>query len=535
MHVISNNGVFMKRFLAITVFCISATTAVAQTSDSRPTLWDFFTVERFATAFFNQLITYARAGADVRFESVQVDPVAGLIRVTGLEVSPKIQGIDPDACTITATRTTLDFSPFDQINSARFRVALDDVVAGFDCLPREARPVLGFLGLSDLNIDRADIGVDYDVPSGGAQVQLQAGVDGLVTVLLDADVDYVSYRYDFEVEDVDPSVDLNAARLQIEDQGLSARLEQVLPPEMRDPVTLSDQLGAELANALRDANGETPLNPEQERFIAEAQEMARLVAAGAGKIVVETDIAAQPARLNEATGDNPAALFALLAPRVAPATKAIGQTITRADLIAARDASVSASDQRRIGEALLSGVGAPRNIELGLTLLAPLAEEGDAGAALLMAEVLFERDIEASYTLASQAAAGGQAAALAVLDRAEDTLRFPTLMTLQNEAADADLAAPDRFATLAEMRRAALDHLTGLDAIRSYELAYFWASMAAAGGDTAAARLRDEIDERMRLRGLSDEWAETTEDIEALVLEGWIAADIPNILKTNAQ
>ena len=89
----------MKRFLSITAFCISATTAVAQTSDSRPTLWDFFTVERFATAFFNQLITYARAGADVRFDAVQVDPVAGLIRVTGLEVSPKIPGIDPDACT----------------------------------------------------------------------------------------------------------------------------------------------------------------------------------------------------------------------------------------------------------------------------------------------------------------------------------------------------------------------------------------------------------------------------------------------------
>ena len=525
----------MKRFLSITAFCISATTAVAQTSDSRPTLWDFFTVERFATAFFNQLITYARAGADVRFDAVQVDPVAGLIRVTGLEVSPKIPGIDPDACTITATRTTLDLSPFDQIDNARLRIALDDVVAGFDCFPREARPVLGFLGLSDLNIDRADIGVDYDVPSGGAQVQLQAGIVGLVTVLLDADVEYVSYRYDFEVEDVDPSVDLNAIRLQIEDQGLSARLEQVLPPQMRDPDTLSDQLRTELINALRDANGEAPLNAEQERFIAEAQEMARLVAGGAGKIVVETDIAAQPARINEDVADDPAAFFALLAPRVAPATKAISQTISRADLIAAQEASLPTADQRSIGEALLSGVGAPRNIELGLALLAPLAEDRDASAALLMAEALFDRDIEASYILASQAAAGGEAAALAVLDRAEDKLRFPALMALQNEAVDIGLAAPDRFATLAEMRRAALAHLTGLDAIRNYELAYFWASMAAAGGDTAAARLRDEIDERMRLRGLSAPWAETTTDIEALVLEGWIAADIPNVLKANAQ
>jgi len=56
------------------------------------------------------------------------------------------------------------------------------------------------MGVNDLEIDRLDISINYHIPSRGAEVQVQAGVGGLIRILADADIDHFSFRMNFATE-----------------------------------------------------------------------------------------------------------------------------------------------------------------------------------------------------------------------------------------------------------------------------------------------------------------------------------------------
>lgn len=446
------------------------------------------------------------------------------VQFVGLEVKPKLPGIAPDACVIRADRATVRGAPLDQMETTQLRVTLDNALVDFDCFPAEVRPMIGLMGVNDLDIDRLDVFVSYHMPSGSGNVQFQAGIEGLVRILGDIDLDYISYRMNFETEKSEPAAMLNSARIQIEDRGLVARSQQILPPDLRDPAQLAEVVRTNMSQMMVDAAGQ--LSAAQKLFVNDAAALAQTIAEGGKRAVLETNIALQ----------NPDALFDALAPRISAAPLALDSTLSLSLLEAASEGELRGEEALAVGRGLALGVGAPRNIALALKVLEPLAddeaEEMSAQASFLMAQALGDGDPEQGYVRALKSAAAGHGPALALMDGIENTLSFQVVMDRQDELLPEDSLDPEQYASIGEMRAAALGHMIGTGKSRSYKAAYFWAVLAAAAGDTSAAALRDELDTRMRVRGLATEWGAVTRQIEADVLDAWTASDMPARLKS---
>src|SRR5690606_20840536 len=94
---------------------------------------------------------------------------------------------------------------------------------------------------------------------------------------------------------------------------------------------------------------------------------------------------------------------------------------------------LSAEDRLRIGSALASGTGAPRDLRQAMVLLAPLIEAGNGEAALLLAQALEYRDPEQAYLHALAAAERAAPKAAGLLDRIEAALPLARVLELQHQ------------------------------------------------------------------------------------------------------
>ncbi|MEL7173371.1 MAG: hypothetical protein AAFN05_10470, partial [Pseudomonadota bacterium] len=78
-------------------------------------------------------------------------------------------------------------------------------------------------------------------------------------------------------------------------------------------------------------------------------------------------------------------------------------------------------------------------------------------------------------------------------------------------------------ADVAGMRALAERLVSGRGGPRSYESALYWASLAAASGDRAAAALLRRLDSRYTSRpDEADTWANATADASERALETWV-------------
>src|SRR5699024_9812206 len=98
---------------------------------------------------------------------------------------------------------------------------------------------------------------------------------------------------------------------------------------------------------------------------------------------------------------------------------------------------LDAKARLRIGEALVTGLGAPRAEAAGRALLAPLADAWDAKAALLTARAdRATGDAASAYAMALRAMAGGESAAIGLADQLEADLPLAAALEAQKGVAD---------------------------------------------------------------------------------------------------
>lgn len=305
------------------------------------------------------------------------------------------------------------------------------------------------------------------------------------------------------------------------------------PPGMLDPAALAQIIPGALTDMFGEMNGfeARELSAEQDAFIAQTVQVAQAFVANPTQIVVETNAPVTPVRLGEADLEDPKTIFAKLAPTIGTSPKAVANGISAAELKQAIDGLLATERNFDVGRALLSGVGAPRNVTLGLRLLDPLAKEGNAEATALMAQAMQGTNPSTAYRLALHATSKGQAGSLSLLNDLEDDLTLAQMLDVQDSMLGGGGPVASDFASIGDIRRAARGHLLGTTRIRSYRAAYYWASVGAAAGDTAAASIRDEIDTIMRLRGANAAWAEVQTSLENGVLRDWVGRDLPSELQ----
>lgn len=528
-------SIFKRLFQTTALSCALALPLHAQDQpvETPVTIWDSVSLENILTLVVQSFMPTLRVFADVRYNQIDIDPVRNRMALVGIDVRPFLPYGEIDACTVTADALVISGQPVDRQQGYALNLSLEGVDFDFDCLPAEAHPVVGMLGVENIRLDRANVNINYDFASGGAMVHFGADVDELVALSGSADLDYISYRMDLDSEELMPAAHVNHIQITLEDRGLYAAGSRMAPPGMLDPAALEQIIPDTLQGVFNEMNGveSDALSTEQEAFINQAVLAAKSFVANPSQIVVETRAPNTPVRIGEGDFGDPKAMFTKLTPAIGTAPSAVFNGISTSDLQQAIDGLLPKERSLDVGRALLTGIGAPRNATLGLRLLDPLATEGIPDATFLMAKELQTNDPSNAYRLALHATSNGQSGSLSLLNDLENDIPLSKVIELQDIMLGGGGPVASDFASIGDIRRAARGHLLGTTRIRSYRAAYYWSSVGAAAGDVGAATIRDEIDTIMRLRGSDTVWAEIKTSLENGVLRDWVGRNLQSELQ----
>lgn len=507
--------------------------------DPRPPLSELISFSAVNELLARFSLMFVRSAVDFTYQDVFNDPYANTTSVTGVVIRPDLPWDRGRNCVIHAERLRMASAELDQWDRITSRIELTGVAAPLACMPPEVAGTAAIAEVDGLAVDRLFVTLDYRMNTSALSANIHLTMPGLAAVSADLDFAYVAIRGDNGPEPV--VADLAHAVVAIEDLGLWAKANKVMPPEMTQPEALAQMVQGGLTEMFADMNRQGPsaapgapprLEPAQEAFIRSAAAQAQVFAEEQSAVVIETGNT-HPVRLNERIMEDPALLFAVLEPYVSgrPASR---QEILPADLLNAalnNAGSLSDEDKLRAGRALVTGTGAPRAPAEGMAILRPLADAGDGEAAVAMAHAMAASDPAAAYAYALRAGAGGADTAAGLMDRLEQNLTTAQVLAAQAAGLSdaAPMPRPHDFVPLAAARANALAHLRGHGTVRSYARAYYWALLGQAAQDSAAASMADEIEARMRHRGeaAAAAWQAAAHQARAEAMAHWLTADYP--------
>ena len=484
---------------------------------------------------FDFAVTAMRSFAEITYNGRRYDPITRSLVVTGLEVD----------------RDGVHFR-VGQMRVAADQVILDDVAVDTGGLPLDptTREVLDRLGRK-IVVGSLTIGLDLDAPRADYIVQATARLDGIGAFDLDADLRGFHFlapldQIDGGTGDDQPEVRgrLASADLAFTDMGLVPALYEVLgrqqglnPQAARSAAAVI--AGAAIAGMFADLPGGASPALQQKTRNWSAAVQAFLKTPGRLQVAFRPGEPFDLARLTDGVVD--ARDVEDLEPDVLD-----GQAVTQAllspqALQLAPDAPLAAV--MALAETLLKGRGTPQNAGRALELIMPAAMDGNRTAVALLAQAIAlnpyvaiaQEKLAPTYVSLDLALAEGLAFAAESLDAIGRRLSPAEIVGAEDEAVATWRQTPvgqrqrateiEAFRTRdwATIRRLAFAYYEGTEMPRNIMRAYGWASIAAAGGDRAAARLRDELTRAAGSGKLVlplDRARKATDDLWALILGG---------------
>lgn len=513
------------RKIALAAAAVVMFTAAAQAQgDPRPPLWEFLTAERYTRALLQVGVLALRSHVDFTYNHITSDPHAGAIAMHGLKVYPDVPWPGEARCEIKAERARISGASPASWDTLRLRIGLQGATVSLGCIMPPVDQQIKAAGIDRIAMRHLDIDLSYRVGPGSLAVSANGGLTDLAAVTVNLDFPYFSIQEDDEF-----TARLSHASVTLDDSGLWARAQQILPPEFKDPNAVAAMLQAGLAEALRPVqiHGQPAqrMGAAQQEFINAAVRSVRRFMEEPGSLTIEAH-PAEPVLLDLDAVEDPQTLFERLQPTVSrhatPAEPVIGTAKLKAALNSPE--TLEDADRLLIGKALLSGIGAPRAEKSGRALLEPLATAGNGEAALALAGALRDSDPKAAYLLTLEAGERETDGAVALLDALEQQLTTPEVLTLQSEFHKPKAPPEEGYASLQAMRSRAIMHMTGFGAPRSYRQALYWATLGSAAGDRAAARLTEDLADRMRYRGeaATEAWRKQASAVAEAALADWL-------------
>ena len=502
---------------------VLAPTAQAQTQFQNA---DILQLLQRIYAHYSILLT--RSFVDLTYDSLTVEPNTGAVVISGVTLYPELEWDLDGNCVIDIDRVIGgSITSFETLAST---LEVSGVNVPPACMPQEAGGMLQAFGYADgLVAETMAIEVSYDLPSSGADLTVQAAVKDAADFSLAANFDYLWIRFPTDGGDPIPVVILGDAEIALENSGIWERVEPMVAGQLGDVNAIPAMAQLTLGQVLAGPDGQT--SPEAQSFIENlSTELGRFLTEK-NRLVVTV----QPEGglfLDENTFESPAQAIAVLKPAVSGTPAAYRNLVSPDDLKAALSggAGLEGEARLRVGEALMTGLGAPRSVAEGVALLTPMAEAWDGEAAYLIAEALSQSgDTSAAYAMALRALAGERSGAIGVADGLESGMAVGDILAAQDAAAN---AWPGNAGSTAEMdamivagdipglRRMAFAASVGKAMPRSYSRAYYLASLAAAGGDRGAANLRRRLDARFANRD-ADIWRKEADQAARVALETW--------------
>ncbi len=493
---------------------------------------DVLTPDRLVQQMVQVGIMMLRTQMDVKYGDMSVDLMSGRVTLTDVRMWPLPPWDTDFECEIGIDRLTIRSGGLEQIDRLRFKALASGASAPAACLPPEGQQMLGMAGLDRLDIPRLTLDVDYGVPGSEAVARVFGVVENAAAVDLTADFSYVWFDGRKDMEEPDPVAYLRNARLTVENRGIWEALKGQLPPPATDPEAGTLYVEGAVGSILSEMNGGEALGEAQKAFLASVAEVWPKFLSDPDTLVLETDLSGDAFLDFEAMERSPAETFDTLKPRLALASSGARQVLPASLISQAMGPEAGAlaeADRRKVGLALISGDGAPRDLQGGFALLSPLAKAGDAEAALALSAALETRSPEDAYQWALVAGRGGAEGATARLDRLEGQLDFATVLKLQEEVSGGDSHPTDALNSIAGVRDQAAMRLTGRGQARSYPVAAMWAMLGKALGDAESGDILADIDERVGAAGADAQaaWQAAEERASELALEAWLGQDLP--------
>jgi len=521
----------------------AAFTAVALVAGAAPAQELRTAVERLAAGLAERSAELAvmalRTQAEITYGAISAAPGTGRLAVTDLRVRPNLPWDRARACVIVVDRLEMAGRPL----LAAAGTPLHSGLGGFGieaplvCLPPEAREGAGMLGIDRLRMSEISVDLAYELASAAAALTVRARLDEALAAELDARFSYLWFDASADPDEPRPVASLRAENLGAW-EGARPVLLETLPPPLFEPDSGPGMVAQMLTGALRALNRDAvgpdapadadALTGAEIAFIDSAVQAWGGFLKEPGQLVIETGLpAGESVRLDfPAYEDDARRMFADLAPRVA-LVAAPARNLVPGELLAAamNGEPLIAADRRRVGLALLTGQGAPRNVAMGAALIGDMARE-DGALALAMAEALAGTDPAAAYRWALRAGAQDAGGAGSVLDSIETSFDFTEVLELQHAAAPPPAEPPARRADIRANARA---RLTGQGQARSYEMAATWALLAQAAGDRSGTEVLRAIEARADRAGPAGKaaWARALRTAEDRAMRLWLEADLP--------
>ncbi len=522
---------------AILAGCLGLTAvgpALAQ-GDPKPSLLDIFTPDNIAQSLAGFAISALRTQMEVEYDHIGTDVMRGRVSLSGVTLRPQLPYDRARQCEITVERIGLDIGQ-DRANFSASNVSLTMVgaKANIACVEREIGLALRAAGYAQIEVDRLIYEIDYLHGTGELRGNGSATINDLATLDLAVSGALLPRLGQYGGMG-DPAIRVRRAVVGLQDHGGWERLSTLIPENLRQPDVIKGLGTEELTNMLSN-HGTRALTATERRFIDDLMTHVADFVREPGEITIEAQLPAGGIVIEPELYGTPEELLQALAPdaRTAPLAQS---NLVSGDLLARIDDDLSASERMELARALLDGAGVPRAEALVPDLLAPVVE-GDGGdaaqAALLTAQALLTLDPASAYRHALAASSARLPGAVALMDALEVQLTTGQVMAAQDAQLLArNVASPsaalDGVSDIRAVRRMAIAHFTGLDAPRSYRLAYYYALIAEAAGDIGAEPLREDIEARFASRGEAVDtlWAGLRVDTQRQALSDWIALDLP--------
>jgi len=509
---------------------------------AQPAVAQMTEVTEIARAVQRALYTYGlialRTQIDLTYDSVTVDARTLDPVINGLEIYPAVPWAGETPCVVSIDRVAIaDGSQFDTFETV---IEVSGVSLPPACVePQQAALLQGF-GYETLEISGASIRLAYDLPTAGADLEVNAAIVDAGELNLAADFEYLSIRTPSlaEIEAGDssdpiPVAMLRSAELSFDNRGVWDRVEPFLASQFNGDLSVLPLVASQLIQQSL-GGGAAPgpevmalsenVATELERFLAAKDRLVVSVAPEDGVL------------LTEDLFDDPQTMIARLEPTLSAASSAQADILPPDQLRAALAGGQGLDTAARLaaGTALITGVGAPRAPAEGRALLAPLAEAWEPRAAVLVAEALAAAgNTREAYAMALRAMAGGEPGSTGLVDRLEGQLDVDALLSAQDDVMrgwpdrsgwDGRVASAQQAGDILALRRLAFDASVGNDVPRNYEQAYFLASLAAAAGDRGSAALRDRLDARfldLESGAPARAWATVAGSAASAALDAW--------------
>lgn len=519
----------------------------------------FERAERFLRRIGVQYAILAvRAQMDLTYESLSIDPRNNDAVLTGVRLWPR--GMEDWECEVRIDR--LRAGDLHDLSRLRSLVFVNGVTVPGACFETAGRAMLASFGFETIEVESMAVDLAYDFPSSAGSLGLQAAVRDAGDLSLAAEFDYVYFRAggsaappvaadeDGENEDGDEDGDegetepeagvgpagpvavLSSIELVFENDELFQRLEPLIAAQMGDPAAVPAFVAGALADGIT-GGGARPLTGEERAFLERLEAELERFVRDKDRLVIRGE-SERGVLLTDAGLANAGAVLAAMAPEVSATTRAERDLLPPDEIAAALGggAGLDPAARLRIGRALATGEGAPRAPGAAAAVLAPLAEDWDGEANMLLARTLAEAgSVREAYAHALRAMAAGAPGAIGLGDELEARLDLAEVLALQDEAAAAlpaamaaDTGALIGGAAIDAIRARAADLAAGSGAPRDYAGAWYWAALAGAAGDRVARALMSRLDASFAGEGPEGAaWAAARDAAGARALETWTA------------